>query len=120
MTQVQPATTTKNGTSKTALSAEMVENNEKVEKGLTRAEKNEFLEKISTAIELGPEAGEALPEIEVPRKVIEHFNRANMKDFNDTHFFVYHNVRVYEEGKRDMSKKTEKLTVEERQFGRRR
>ena len=107
----------KSGTSKTDLAAEMVENNAKAEKGITRAEKNEFLEMISDAIERGAEPGNHMPEIEVPRKVIEHFNRQNMKSFDETHYFVYHNVRVYEEGKRLTSKAAERQTLEDRFFG---
>lgn len=107
----------KNGTSKTDLAAEMVENNAKAEKGITRSEKNEFLELISDAIERGVEPGNQMPEIEVPRKIIEHFNRQNMKSFDETHYFVYHNVRVYEEGKRAVSKAAEKQSLEDRTFG---
>lgn len=107
----------KSGTSKTDLAAEIVENNAKSEKGITRSEKNEFLEQISEAIDAGPQPGCSMPEIEVPRKIIEHFNKQNMKDFDSTHYFTFHNVRVYEEGKRDISKAAEKQSLEDRFFG---
>ena len=117
MSQVSTHTTTKSGTSKTDLAAEIVENNQKAEKGITRSEKNEFLELISDAIDRGPEPGNAMPEIEVPRKMIEHFNKVNMRDFDKTHYFIFHNVRVYEEGKRAGSKAAEKQSLEDRFFG---
>ena len=115
MSQAPIPTTTKSGTSKTALAAEIVENNEK--QGITRAEKNEFLDKITQAIEAGVQPGNSMLEIEVPRKVIEHFNRGNMKDFDQTYYFIYHNVRVYEEGKKDISKRQDKMSIEDRNFG---
>lgn len=99
------------------MAAEIAENNLKPEKGITRSEKNEFLEAISEAMDQGPLPGNAMPEIEVPRKIIEHFNKSNMSSFDQTHYFVFHNVRVYEEGKRAGSKAAEKQSLEDRFFG---
>ena len=115
MSQAQTRTTTKSGTSKTALAAEVAENNAtNQEAGVTREELNAFLAKVAEC-EWVP--GQPQPEIEVPRKLIEHVNRKNMDNFDQTHYFVYHNVRVYEEGKRDMSKQLEKMSLEDRVFG---
>jgi len=89
---------------------------ENKDQGITRAEKNNFLTLIAEAME-EYKPGQPMPEIEVPRKVIEHFNRSHMGNFNDVHYFVYHNVRVYEEGKRDIFKRQEKMSLEDKVFG---
>jgi hypothetical protein len=88
--------------------------NNAVEKaGITREEHNAFLAQIA---ECEYQYGKAQPEIEVPRKIIEHVCK-DMEGFDKTHYFVYHNVRVYEEGKRDQSKRAEKMSLEDRVFG---
>jgi len=60
--------------------------------------------------------GQPQPEIEVPRKVIEHVCK-DLESFDKTHYFVFHNVRVYEEGKREQSKRAESMSLEDRVFG---
>lgn len=106
----------KSGTSKMSLAEEVVENNKPLE-GVTRQEKNEFMEMVAEAISDGPKDGNPMPEIEAERRVIEHFNKAGMKDFDSSLYFIYHNVKVFEKGRKDEAKKLERMSVEERNFG---
>lgn len=117
MSQAHKTPTMKSGTSKTSLAEEVAETNPVVEEGITRQQKNEFLEAVAMAL-ADVEPGQGLPEIEVDRKVIAHFNRANMADFDDSLCFLYHNVKVYEKGRKEEAKKLERMSVEERNFGR--
>ena len=94
----------------------MVENNEKAQ-GITREQKNAFLEAVSIALSDGPEDGNVMPEIEAEREVIAHFNKANMKDFDSALCFIYHNVKVFEKGRKEEAKKLERMTVEQKNFG---
>lgn len=58
-----------------------------------------------------------MPWIEAKRSIIEHYNKANIKGFdNGPMYFVFQGVKVYELGKREISKQREK-SLEERNFG---
>ena len=94
----------------------MVANNE-AKTGITRDDKNAFLEAVSVALSDGPVDGNVMPEIEAEREVIAHFNRQNMKDFDSALYFIYHNVKVFEKGRMEEAKKLERMTMEQRNFG---
>ena len=90
---------------------------------MSREELNEFLDAINDALQLGPQPVEGeeeledMPWIEAKRSVIEHYNKANIKGFdNGPMYFVFQGVRVYEQGKRKIAKEREK-SLEERNFG---
>ncbi len=116
MSQRQTTQTTKSGTSPTNLGEQIIENNG-APKGITRDELNKFLDDVSTALAMGKENGNAMPEIEADLKVIEHFNKNGMNAWNKSYFFIYHNVKVYETGKKEVAKRMEKMTIEEKVFG---
>jgi hypothetical protein len=115
VSQRQPIPTTKSGTSPTSLGKQIEENNGS--QSITRDELNKFLDDVSVAIAEGPKDGEPLPEIEADLKVISHFNKAGMKEWNKTYCFIYHNVKVYETGKKEHAKRMERMTIEEKVFG---
>jgi hypothetical protein len=105
----------KSGTSQTNLGEQIAENN--ANKGITRDELNKFLDDVSVALNMGPENGEALPEIEADLKVIKHFNKTGMTGWDKSYCFIYNNVKVYEAGKKDIAKRMEKMSIEEKVFG---
>jgi hypothetical protein len=110
---------TKNGTSNNVIAEELTQN--KRNEGLTREEVNNFLNEITDAKQAWIENGRGpLAEIEVERHVIERFNKAGMKDFDDTKYFIYNDVRVYEKGTKEHAKARENMTMEEKLHGRRR
>lgn len=55
--------------------------------------------------------------METPRKMIEHFLRAQIAGFEKTYYFIYDNVKVFEEGKREEGERIENLSSEERMHG---
>lgn len=116
MSQHRQTQTTKSGTSQTNLGEQIRENNSK-ESSITRDELNKFLDDVSVALSMGPEEGEPIPEIEADLKVITHFNKNGMKDWNKALYFIYHGVKVYEAGKKEIAKRMEKMTIEEKVFG---
>lgn len=96
---------TKAGTSKTSTK----------ELGPTRNELNLFHEAVAIALE--SKAPGQVPEIEAPRVIIEHFNRQNLKGFEDAGYFMFQGVKVFEEGRVDDVKKREAKSIEERLHG---
>lgn len=107
---IQP---TNPGTSKNLLQEETKANNEKTE--LTRNEFNEFLEDVADA--LNRKEGLDLPCIEASRKVCEHYNKHAMKAFDEVQYFLFQGVKVFEVGKREQAEARDKMSMEERVFG---
>lgn len=68
-----------------------------------RADLSKFLDEVQKAPFLGPKDDDGIPYIEAPLEVIRYYMGApqQMKGFEDTGYFIFHNVKVYEEGKRD-------------------
>lgn len=52
-------------------------------------------------------------EVEVPRRVIEYYNKGNLTGFDKVGYFVYQNIKVYETGKKEESKAKENKTMEQ-------
>jgi hypothetical protein len=105
----------KSGTSQTSLGREIQENNG--EQSLTRDELNKFLDDVSIALSNGAAEGESHPEVEADLKVIKHFNKAGMKAWEKSYYFIYHDVKVFEAGKKEQAKRMERMTIEEKVFG---
>ena len=80
-----------------------------------RDELNNFLENIAVAKTMG--APGISPEIEASRKIVELYNKANLKGFDDVGYFLFEGVKVFESGRADEAKKKEAVTTEERNFG---
>ncbi len=94
---------------------EIIENNRAK---VSRDDLNAFLNDVSGAAAEGKLEGEDLPWVEADRSVIEHFNRGKMKDWENSLFFIYNDVKVYEKGKKDEADRMQYQTIEERNFGR--
>lgn len=55
--------------------------------------------------------GTEMPEIEVPRRLIEHFNQGRMKGVEEAGYFIYNGVKVYEKDKRKEFKEKDSRTM---------
>lgn len=66
---------------------------------LTRQDLTEFLDRVEQARFDGATAGYQLPHISAPRHVIEHYNKANIKGFDECGYFIFKDVIVFEDGK---------------------
>jgi hypothetical protein len=64
----------------------------------------------------GAEKGK-LPAIEATRKVIEHYNRGKLAQFDEAHYFVFGGVKVFEEGKREEAERKEGRTSQDIVWG---
>lgn len=73
---------------------------------------------MSTAGQDGLVDGE-LPSIEVPTRIIKHYNRTPqaMKGFKQAGYFVFNNVRVFEVGHKEELERKDRLTSEQVVFG---
>lgn len=80
-------------------------------KGLTQSEINEFHDQVTIAV--SDRIGREVPEIEVERKVLEHFNRGRMKGIDDVGYFIYQGVKCYEKGKMEDAQRKDGLTMEQ-------
>ena len=78
--------------------------------GPTRDELNLFHEKIAIAHET--KEGDQLPEIEVPRKIINYYNRHSIKGFDKAGYFIYQGVKVFEIGKREELRDRDSMSIE--------
>ena len=83
--------------------------------GPSREELNQFHETIAIAQE-GRQADET-PCVEVPRKVIDYYNRHAPKGFDMAGYFVYQGVKVYETGTTEAKQKLETVSLEQRLHG---
>ncbi len=83
--------------------------------GPSRDDLNRFAERVAVAKETNPDP-KALPEIEVPRRVINHFNLRSMKGFDEAGYFVYNGVKVFETGKLEAIRARDSLTMEQKLF----
>ncbi len=74
---------------------------------------NAFLTEVAALPPL--QKGEELHELEVPRRVIEHYNRSAkaMAGFDEAGYFIFQGVKVFEKGKKH-TRDTE--TIEHRLF----
>lgn len=60
--------------------------------------------------------GQEPPCIEVARKIVAHFNRGAMPAFDEVGYFLFHNVKVFERGKRQQAEARDARTLEEAKF----
>jgi hypothetical protein len=74
-----------------------------------------FHEKVAIALE--SREGQETPAIEVPRKVIDYYNRHSLDGFDKAGYFIYKGVKVFETGKREQFEKRDSLTVEQLNHG---
>lgn len=81
------------------------------EQEVTQSDLNKFTSVIATAN--GQKVGQEVPEIEVPRRVIDYFNKGKMKGFDTVGYFLFNGVKVYEKGKREEYKLKENKTMEQ-------
>lgn len=79
--------------------------------GLNDGDLDRFVSLVAQAKSLA-EAG-AVPEVEVPRRVIEYHNKGNIKGFDSVGYFVFNGVKVYEKGKKEEAKSKEGRTMEQ-------
>lgn len=80
---------------------------------------NGFLFDISSARDEWLQNGRGeLSEIEVDRRVIERFNRQDMKNFDNTLYFIYQDVKVFEKGRKEEALRKERQSMEEKVHGR--
>lgn len=84
--------------------------------GPTRDELNQFTDAVAIA-KANYIPGAQLPCIEVPRSVIEHFNKRNLSAFDEVGYFVYSDVRVFEEGRMEAGKAKDNQSVSQKLFG---
>lgn len=92
------------GTSKTCSQKEL----EDLQSGVvTREEITEFLNAITVAPQMGDD------HIEASRKVCEHYNRHNLKGFEQAGYFIFNGVKVYEKGKKNAADTKDRRTMEE-------
>lgn len=80
--------------------------------GPTREELNQFLENVAVTKAMSVNGG--IPEIEAPRVVVEFYNKANLKGFDDVGYFIFQGIKVFEEGKVEEAKIRDGLTMEEK------
>lgn len=99
---------TKAGTSNNLVNETLKENNSK---HATRADINEFLDDVSTAIQA--KVGDEMPCVEANKRIIEHYNRGSMQGFKDVGYFIFNGVKVFEKGKVDEFVNKDKLTMEQ-------
>lgn len=97
--------------------AEEVQEAKGTKSTVSREARNQFLVDVSDAMAEGPEKGEVLPVIEADREVCQHFLKGLPGDWNDTRCFIYNNVKVYERGHREAATRRERMSIEERNFG---
>lgn len=89
----------------------------KEDKGPTRNELNEFLEDVAVATARGPEDGDPTPHVEASRKIIEFYNRNNMKGFDHAGYFILQGVKVYEKGKKEAADARDRMSMEQVNHG---
>lgn len=82
---------------------------------VTQSDLNYFMDQVN-AVLMGKDEG-VVPEIEVPRKIVQHFNRRNIHGFDEVGYFVYNGVKVYEEGKKDKAKSRDGRSMEQVIYG---
>jgi len=61
--------------------------------------------------------GEAVPCVEASRKIVEFYNRANIKGFDKAGYFMFQGVKVYEKGKREEADARDNRSTEEVNHG---
>ncbi len=97
----------------------MQENNQ--EFGPDRNTLNKFLDAVAKAPMMPKETYEedTMPYVEAPRVIIEFYNKGTtaLKAIAETGYFIFHNVKVYEEGKRDSVLAAEKELDKKRKYG---
>lgn len=76
---------------------------------------NMFLDSIARA--LHEEQGEGMPEIEAPRKIIEYYNRGSINGFEKAGYFIFQGVKVFEDGKKAERSHEDKISCEQKVFG---
>lgn len=55
-----------------------------------------------------------------PRHVIEHYvGKANMPSVDEVGYFVFQGVKVFVDGQKEIAQKKDKMTIEEKLFGKR-
>jgi hypothetical protein len=83
---------------------------------VTSEELQSFMLKISLA-QTNPDHDRdgGIPWIEASRGIIEHYQR-DLKAFDKVKYFIFHNVKVYEEGFRDMALEQDNEDVNHRMF----
>ena len=109
--QVQMTLHTKDGTSNNLLNAPVVET-ATTTSGPSRDDLNKFSEIVQQAI--SQNETKEMPCVEVPRRVIEHFNRGKLlAGFDAVGYFVHSGVKIYETGKREQAQVKEKITMEQ-------
>ncbi len=81
---------------------------------VTREELTQFLDDVTNA--LSTQIGGGLPTIEASRKVIEHYNKGKMAEFDVPGYFLFHGVRVCEPGKSEQIIAKDSLTIEQTLF----
>jgi hypothetical protein len=84
---------------------------------VTQSDLNSFLDEISRAGMLYVH-GQEPPCIEVSRKIIAHFNRGDgpMAAIDQVGYFLFHNVKVFERGKREGAEARDARTLEQAKF----
>lgn len=87
------------------------------DRGPSRQDLNLFAEKIAIANE-NRDLKTPLPEIEVPRRVIQHFNQRSMDGFDKCGYFVYQGVKVFEVGKKELAVIKDRRSMEDILHGR--
>lgn len=109
--------TTNSGIANNSLKGQILENNSPTK--LTHEEKNGFLSAVAEALGEGFEACDGMPSIEAPRHVVEHYvGKQHMESVDRVGYFVFQNVKVFVEGEKAAAVKRDKMTIEEKLFGR--
>ena len=83
--------------------------------GPSQDDLNRFAAIISRASE--QKAPGTVPEVEVPRRVIEYYNQRNLKGFEEAGYFIYNGVKVFEKGKREQFRNKDNESMEKRLHG---
>lgn len=81
---------------------------------LSRQEISQFLDDVIRAKMEWPKE---MPTIEASRSIINHYNRQNIKAFDEVGYFVIQGVRVCETGKLDAILNRDGLTSDQVNFG---
>ena len=83
---------------------------------VSREDIAKFLDQIAMA-QNSKKSVTDFPSIEVPRKLIEHYNPNGMAAIDETGYFIFAGVKVYIDGKRAESEKRDAMDINEKLFG---
>ena len=106
----------KNGLFNNLLKEQTTQNN--LTEGPTREQFNKFMSDVQQAA-IFYQNDDTMPWVEAPKAIVDYYNKSPKaaEGFKATGYFIFQDVKVYEEGNRAQSVANERQTIEEKKFG---